>query len=86
MAVDPDQCRPLKLLPLAVIDRLNRPPKLGPFARFDLHERNGAVPLDHQIDIPMAVAEAALDYAPATPQQPPFRDSLSEFPERLPGR
>jgi hypothetical protein len=69
-----------------MVDRLHRSSEVRPFSGFDLDECDRAIPLHDQIDVAVAAPEAPLDYPPAAPPEPTLRDSLSELPERLPGR
>ena len=84
--VDPYHRGTLQLLAFAVVDRLHRSSEVRPFSGLDLDECDRAIPLHDQIDVAASAPEAALDYAPAPPPKPTLRDSLSELPERLPGR
>jgi hypothetical protein len=69
-----------------MVDRLHRSSEVGPLPGLDLDECDRAIPLHDQIDVAVAASEATLDYPPAAPPKPTLRDSLSELPERLPGR
>ena len=84
--VDPPHGGALQLLALAMVDRLHRSSEVRPFPGFDLDECDRAIPLNDEIDVAVAAPEAPLDYPPAAPPKPALRDSLSELPERLPGR
>jgi hypothetical protein len=68
-----------------MVNGAERPAELRPFPGLHLDERYRPIPLDHQVDVPVAAAKAALHHAPPPPRQPPLRDPLSELPERLPG-
>lgn len=59
---------------------------MTPSSRFYLNERNGALSLHHQIDVPVAAPEPALNHPPALSFEPPLRDPFSQFAKRLPGR
>ena len=69
-----------------MVNSLNRSAKLRSAPSFDLDESDSSIPLNHQIDVAMSVSETPLNHSPATPPKPPLCYSLSEFPERLPGR
>jgi len=69
-----------------MIHRLHRAAELRPRSGLYFDEGYCPVPLYHQIDVAMTAAEAALNHAPATPPEPPLRDSLPKFTERLPSR
>ena len=66
--------------------RLDGTPKLRPLPSLYLDKCDGSISLYNQIDVAMAASEASLNNAPTAPPEPPFRYSLSELPERLPGR
>ena len=85
VAVDPDQRGALQLLPLAVVNRLDRTAKLRSSTSFDLDEGDSPISLDNQIDVAPAISKASLDDSPAAPTKPPLRYSLSELSECLPG-
>ena len=84
--VVPDHGGTLQLLAFAIVDRLHRSSEGRPFTGFDFDECDRAIPLHDEIDIAVSTPKAPLDYPPATPPEPALRDSLSELPERLPGR
>jgi hypothetical protein len=84
--IDPDHRGTLQLFAFPIVDRLHRSSEVWPFAGFNLDKCNHAIPLDDQVDVAVAAPEASLNHTPATPPKPPLRDSLSELPERLPGR
>lgn len=84
--VDPHHGGTLQLSAFPMVDRLHRSSEVRALPGFDFDECDRAIPLDDQIDVAMTAAKAPLDYPPATPSKPPLRDSLSELPERLPGR
>ena len=86
VAVDPDQRGALQLLPLAVVNRLDRTAKLRSSTSFDLDEGDSPISLDHEIDVAATISKATLDDSPTAPTKPPLRYSLPEFPECLPGR
>ena len=69
-----------------MVHRLDRPAKLRSAPSFDLDEGNSSIPLYNQIDVAMTTPKAPLDHRPTAPPKPPLGYSLSEFPERLPGR
>ena len=69
-----------------MVDGLDRPAKLCPPPSFDLDESDSSIPLYNQIDVAMTTPKAPLDHRPTAPPKPPLGYSLSEFPERLPGR
>lgn len=69
-----------------MVDCLDRPAKLRPAPCFDLDEGDSSISLDNQIDVAMTAPKAPLDHRPTAPPKPPLGYSLSEFPERLPGR
>jgi hypothetical protein len=69
-----------------MVDCLDRPAKLRSAPSFHLDEGDSSIPLDNQIDVAMTAPKAPLDHRPTTPPKPPLGYSLSEFPERLPGR
>lgn len=84
--VDPHHRRTLQLLALPIVDCLDWPAEFRAFSSFDFYEGHGSIPLDYQINVAMPITESPLDDPPAAPPKPSLRDSLSEFPERLPGR
>jgi len=84
--IDPHHGRALQLLALPMVDCLDRPAKLGAASSFDLNEGDGSIPLYNQIDVAMTTPKPPLDNCPTTAPEPPLGYSLSEFPERLPGR
>jgi hypothetical protein len=53
-----------------------------------LHFNEGyhAIPLDHQVDIPVTAPKATLHHPPAPSPKPPLGYPLSQFTECLPGR
>jgi hypothetical protein len=65
---------------------LDRPAKLGAASSLYLDEGHSSIPLYNQIDVAVPAPKATLDDSPAAPSQPPLGYSLSELPERLPGR
>ena len=65
---------------------LDRPAKLRSAPSFDLDEGDSSIPLYNQIDVAMTAPKAPLDHRPTASPKPPLGYSLSEFPERLPGR
>jgi len=71
---------------LLPVDGFYRISELASASRLDLDERHQALLLHDEIDVPMAVTKAALDYTPSVSPEPTLRDPLSELPERLPGR
>lgn len=84
--VYPDHRGTLQLLALAIVDRLHRSSEVRPLTSLNFDKSDRALPLDDQIDVAMAAAEATLNHAPAAPPKPPLRDSLSKLSECLPGR
>lgn len=84
--VDPHHGGALQLLALPIVDRLHRSSEVRPFACLDFNKCDRAIPLHDQIDVAVAAAKAPLDYPPTALTKPTLRDSLSELPERLPGR
>lgn len=53
---------------------------------FHLHEGYDALPLHHEVDVPVAIPKAALNDPPALAPEPPLRDPLSQLSECLRGR
>ena len=86
VAVDPHHGRALQLLAFAMVDRLDGAAKLGSLPGFHFHKSDGPVSLNHQIDVTVSRAEAALNHAPASSPQPPFCDSFPKLSKRLPSR
>jgi hypothetical protein len=86
VAIDPDQGRALQFPLFAPVNCLNRTAELRATAGFHLNKSDQTIPLDHEIDVAMSVAEAALHYAPPTPTKPSLRDSLSELAKGLSSR
>jgi hypothetical protein len=83
--VDPNPSRTRQLLLFSPVDRFDGISELAAAARLDLDEGHETLPFDDEIDVPMPVAEPALDDAPTLPPEPPFRDPFPELPECLPG-
>ena len=86
VAVDPDHGGSLQLLALPPVNGLHRTTKIGPPPRLHLDEGDRPVLLDHEVDIPMAVPEPALNHTPPVLPQPSLGYPLSELPEHLSSR
>jgi hypothetical protein len=86
MAVDPDPSRLFQLALLPPMHRLDWPTELIAFSGFHLDEGDRPLAPDHQVDVPPTILESTIHHDPAISAKPPFRDPLSQFPERLPGR
>ena len=84
--VDPDAGRAHELALLAPVDRFDRIPEFPPGPRLDLHERDGALALDDEVDVPVSVPEPAVDDPPPLAPKPSFGDAFAELPECLRGR
>ena len=69
-----------------MINSLNRPAKFRAFTSFYLNKGNGAIALDHEVDVAVPASKAPLDDSPTASPKPAFRDPFSELPECLPGR
>jgi hypothetical protein len=80
---DPDRGRAGELALLAPVDGLYGVPKVIAATSLDLHEGHNATPLRDEIEIPMPVAEAAVQYSPSPLSQPRRRDSLALLPKHL---
>jgi len=79
----PDRGRADELALFAPVDGLYGVPKVVAPTSLDLHEGHHAAPLRDQIEIPMPVAEAAVEYSPSPLSQPHRRDSLALLPKHL---
>lgn len=86
VAIDPDAGRPPQLPLFAEVDSLHGIPKSQPPARLHLHERHGTTLLHHEIDIPVAIPESALNQPPAPAPEPPLRHTLPQLSQYLRGR
>jgi hypothetical protein len=81
MAGDPDARRASQLFLFPPVDRFDRTAEPIAAPSLDLDERHQPIPLDHQIDVAMSGAEAALYDAPAPSPKPSLRDPLSQLAE-----
>ena len=86
MAIDPDPRRPAQLPLLPPVHRLDGAAEPSASPSLDLDEGHYSIPLDHEIDIPVAAPEAALHDAPPPQAKPSLRDPLPQLAECLPGR
>jgi hypothetical protein len=71
---------------LLPVDRFDRIPELTPAPSFDFDERHRSLALHDEIDVSMAVPEAALNHTPSVSPKPALRYPLSELSERVAGR
>ena len=81
MPGDPDAGGATQLLLLPPVDGFDRTAEPIAASSLHLHERHHPVPLDHEIDVAMPGAEAALDHPPPTPPEPSLRDPLPQLAE-----
>jgi hypothetical protein len=86
VAIDPDHRGTSQLPLLPPIDRFDRATEPFVTASLDLDEGDRTVALDYEVDVPMPVAEASLQYAPPVPLEPPLSDPFSDFAKGLRGR
>ena len=71
---------------LTPVDRFDRKSELSSLSGLDLDERDESVPLDNEVDVPVAVAKPPLHDPPSLSTEPTLRYSLTDLPERLRGR
>jgi hypothetical protein len=71
---------------LAPVDSFHRISEPTTLPRLDFNECDRTLSLYDEIDVTVAATKSALNYTPALSLQPPFRDPLSQFAKRLPGR
>ena len=86
MARDPDARRTSQLFLLSPVDGFNRTAEAIAAPSLDLDERYHPVPLDHEIDVPVAAPEAPLHHTPPPQAKPSLRNPLPQIAECLPGR
>jgi hypothetical protein len=86
VAIDPDHRGTSQLPALPPVDGFNRAAEALVTAGFDLDEGDRAVALDYEVDIPVPIAEASLQYAPPVSPEPTLGDSFSDFAKGLRGR
>ena len=79
----PDRGRAGELALFAPVDGLYRVPEVVAATSLDLHEGHYPTPLRDEIEIPMPVTEAAVQYPPPPLSQPRGRDSLALLPKHL---
>src|SRR5262249_38955476 len=84
--VDPDRGGADQLALLAPIHRLDRITEFAAAARLDLDERHRALPLHHEIAVPMPTPEPPLHHPPSVALEPSLRDLLAQLAELLAGR
>ena len=81
MAGDPDSRRASQLFLFPPVDRFYRTAEPIAAPSLDLDERHHSIPLDHEIDVAMPRAEAALHDPPPALPKPSLRDPLSQLAE-----
>jgi hypothetical protein len=86
VAIDPDHRGTSQLSLLPPVDGLERATKPLITAGFHLNECDCTVAFDYEVDVPVPVAEASLQYAPPVPPEPTFGDPFSDFAKGLRGR
>ncbi len=74
----PDQRRAPQLLEFIEIHGARRPAKAEVGSRLYFHKRDRSPPLDHQVQVPMAVLEPVRQDAPAPLYQPAGGDAFAE--------
>ena len=81
MARDPDARRTPQLFLLSPVDGFHRTAEPIAAPSLDLDERHHSIPLDHEIDVAMPRAEAALHDPPPALPKPSLRDPLPQLAE-----
>ena len=86
VAIDPDHRGTSQFPALPPVDGFNRATEPLVSACFDLDESDRAVALDYEVDVPVPITEASLQYAPPVPLEPTLSDPFSDFAKGLRGR
>lgn len=83
VTINPDVRAPRQLTLFSVMYGLYRVAELVTFAGFDLNERDGGLTLGDEIDVAVAVLEAAREDSPTLLGEPALGDSFAELAEAL---
>ena len=81
--VHPDLRRPDELALFPPVHGEGRIGNRARMPRLYLHEDDGVVCLDYQVDIAMPIAEAPPEKTPPLTGEPPLGDPLAQFPQKL---
>jgi hypothetical protein len=84
--VDPDPGGARQLDPLLPVDCLDGAAEMVVLSRLDLDERDDPVALDYEVNVAVAIPEAAVEDLPPVAREPAFRNPFSDFAQGLRGR